>query len=93
MSEPKISVIVPMFNAEKFIRQCLISVLASKFADYEVIIVDDCSSDNSVAEVEKLLPHFNGRLKIIRMEKNSGGAGIPRNIGIKKFFRQVRYLH
>ena len=83
MDAPKISVIIPMYNAEKFIRQCLISVLASKFTDYEVLVVDDCSTDNSVTEVEKLAPHFGGRLKIFHTEKNSGGAGIPRNIGIK----------
>ena len=84
MNTPKISVIIPLYNAEKYIRQCLISVLASKFADYEVIVVDDCSTDNSVAEVEKLAPHFDGRLKIFHTEKNSGGPGIPRNIGIVK---------
>ena len=83
MGTPKISVIIPVYNAEKFIRQCLISVLASRFRDYEVVLVDDCSTDSSVAEAEKLLPHFGGRLKIIRMEKNSGGAGLPRNVGIK----------
>ncbi|MBR1646998.1 MAG: glycosyltransferase family 2 protein [Selenomonadaceae bacterium] len=83
MSEPKISVIIPMYNAEKFIRQTLISVLASKFKDYEVLVVDDCSTDSSVAEAEKLLPHFDGRLKILSTEKNSGGPGIPRNVGIK----------
>ena len=83
MSEPKISVIIPMYNAEKFIRQCLISVLASKFKDYEVLVVDDCSTDNSVAEVKKLVAHFAGRLKILSTEKNSGGAGVPRNVGIK----------
>ena len=83
MSEPKISVIIPMYNAEKYIRECLISVLASKFDDYEVLVVDDCSTDNSVAEVKKLLPHFGGRLKILSTEKNSGGAGVPRNVGIK----------
>ena len=83
MNPVKISVIIPLYNAEKFIRQTLISVLASKFQDYEVLVVDDCSTDNSVAEVEKLLPHFDGRLKILSTEKNSGGAGIPRNIGIK----------
>ena len=83
MDAPKISVIIPLYNAEKFIRQCLISVLASKFKDYEVIVVDDCSTDNSVAEVKKLLPHFDGRLKLLSTEKNSGGAGVPRNIGIK----------
>lgn len=82
MTAPKISVIIPMFNAEKFVRQTLVSVLASKFADYELIVVDDCSTDNSVAEVEKLLPHFNGRLKVLSTEKNSGGAGLPRNIGL-----------
>ena len=78
-----VSVIIPVYNAEKYIRQCLISVLASKFTDYEVIVVNDCSTDNSLAEVKKLLPHFDGRLKIISTKKNSGGAGIPRNVGIK----------
>ena len=83
MSKPKISVIIPMYNAERFIRQCLISVLASKFQDYEVLVVDDCSTDNSVAEVAKLVPHFDERLKILQTETNSGGAGVPRNIGIR----------
>ena len=83
MNPVKISVIIPLYNAEKFVRQTLISLLASKFTDYEVLVIDDCSTDNSVAEVEKLLPHFDGRLKILSTEKNSGGAGIPRNIGIK----------
>ena len=83
MNAPKISVIVPMYNAERFIRRCLISVLASKFTDYEVIVVDDCSVDNSVAEVEKLVPHFDGRLKLLQTETNSGGAGVPRNLGIR----------
>lgn len=83
MDTPKISVVIPMYNAEKFIRQTLISVLASKFKDYEVLVVDDCSTDSSVAEAEKLLPHFDGRLKILSTDKNSGGAGVPRNVGIK----------
>ena len=83
MDAPKISVIIPLYNAEKFIRECLVSVLASKFKDYEVLVVDDCSTDNSLAEVRKLLPHFYGRLKIFSTEKNTGGPGIPRNIGIK----------
>lgn len=83
MTAPKISVIIPMYNAERFIRQCLISVLSSKFTDYEVIVVDDCSTDSGVAEVEKLLEHFDGRLKILSTQTNSGGAGVPRNVGIK----------
>ncbi|MBQ9480521.1 MAG: glycosyltransferase, partial [Selenomonadaceae bacterium] len=43
MSEPAISVIIPMFNAEKYIRQCLISVLSQKLQDFEAIVIDDCS--------------------------------------------------
>ena len=78
-----VSIIIPMYNSEKYIRQCLISVLSQKFTNFEVIVVDDCSIDNSVAEVEKLIEHFDGRLKVIRRESNSGCAGIPRNDGIK----------
>lgn len=83
MTNCSVSVIIPLYNAEKYIRKCLISVLASKFTDYEVLVVNDCSTDNSVEEVKKLLPHFDGRLKILSTKKNSGGAGIPRNVGIK----------
>ena len=83
MTVPKVSVIIPMYNAERFIRQTLISVLASKFTDYEVLVVDDCSTDSSVAQAEKLLAHFNGRLKIFSTQTNSGGAGVPRNVGMK----------
>ena len=80
---PKISVLIPMYNTEKYIRQCLISVLSQKLQDYEVIVVDDCSKDGSVAEVEKLIPHFEGRLNLVRRDKQSGCAGVPRNDGIK----------
>ena len=66
MSNPKVSVVIPMYNTEKYIRQCLISVLSQKLQDYEVIVVDDCSRDGGVAEVEKLIPHFDDRLKLIR---------------------------
>ena len=82
-SIPKVSIIIPMYNTEKYIRQCLISILSQKFQDYEVIVVDDSSKDGSVAEVEKLIPHFEGKLNLIRRDKQSGCAGIPRNEGIR----------
>ena len=49
---PAISVIIPMFNAEKYIEQCLDSIADQTFEDYEVIVVDDCSTDRSVALTE-----------------------------------------
>ena len=52
---PAISVIIPMFNMEKYIEQCLDSVLTQTFTDYEVIVADDCSTDRSVELVEKII--------------------------------------
>ena len=83
LQAPKISVIIPLYNTDKFIGQCLDSILNQTFQDYEVIVVDDCSTDNSVAIVEKMMPKFNGRLKLFKHKKNSGGCAIPRNTGIK----------
>ena len=52
---PAVSVIIPMYNAEKFIGACLESLFKQTFKDFEIIVVDDCSTDNSVAVVENYL--------------------------------------
>ena len=80
---PAISVIIPMYNTEKYIKQCLESVAAQTFSDYEVIVVDDCSDDNSVVVVEGLTATFEGKLQLIKLKKNNGSPGIPRNKGLK----------
>ena len=78
-----VSVIIPMYNAEEFIAECLDSLLIQTFQDFEVIVIDDCSTDSSPSIVESYAPKFNGRLKLTKTKKNSGGGGyIPRNIGI-----------
>ncbi|MBR1646884.1 MAG: glycosyltransferase [Selenomonadaceae bacterium] len=82
MELPAISVIISMYNAEKYIGECLDSILAQTFQDFEVIVMDDCSTDSSVAVVEGYKKFFNERLKLIRTKKNSGSCGIPRNIGM-----------
>ena len=80
---PAISVIIPMYNAEKYIGECLESLLLQTFQDFEVIVVDDCSTDKSVEIVQSYIPKFDGRLKLTKTEKNSGGGGyVPRNIGL-----------
>ena len=76
---PAISVITAMYNAEKYVAQCLESLLAQTFQDFEVIVVDDFSTDNSVKIVESFAPKFEGKLKLIRLKKNSGYPGLPRN--------------
>ena len=78
---PAISIVIPMYNVEKYIGECLDSILAQTFQDYEVIVVDDCSTDNSCAVVESYIPKFGEKLRLIHSEKNSGAPGIPNNIG------------
>jgi len=82
MNPPAISVIVPLYNAEKYIGECLDSLLAQTFKDFEVIVVDDCSTDNSLAIAKSYLEKFGGRLKISRMYVNSGKPSLPRNKGL-----------
>ena len=79
---PAISVAIPMYNAEKYIGACLESILGQTFQDFEVIVVDDCSADNSCKIVESYIPKFGGRLKLYQTKKNSGGPGEPSNIGV-----------
>ena len=55
---PTISVIVPMYNAENYVEECLQSLLDQTMTNFEVIVVDDCSTDNSVNVVKKMIPKF-----------------------------------
>ncbi|MBR4151501.1 MAG: glycosyltransferase family 2 protein [Selenomonadaceae bacterium] len=72
-----------MYNAGKYIEECLDSLLAQTFQDFEVIVVDDCSMDNSVQIVESYKEKFYGRLQLVVLEKNSGGGSKPRNLVLK----------
>ena len=84
MKIPAVSVIIPMYNAEKYITACLESILAQTFQDFEVIVVDDCSTDNSFALAESFIPKFGGRMTLAQLEKNTGCEGsAPRNVGLK----------
>ena len=82
MEIPAISVIIPLYNAEKYVGDCLESILGQTFTDFEVIVVDDCSTDSSPAIVESYAAKFGGRLRLIKTKKNSGNAGYTaRNYG------------
>ncbi len=78
-----VSVIIPLYNAEKYIAECLDSLLIQTLQDFEVIVVDDCSTDSSVKVVESYAEKFDGRLRLVHTEKSLSGAGISRNIGMK----------
>lgn len=75
----KVSVIIPTFNSEKFIKRAIYSVLIQSYEDFELIIVDDCSTDNTV----KIIESFNDdRIKIVKHDVNTG-VGVARQTGLK----------
>src|SRR5690606_31386005 len=76
-----ISIITPVFNSEKYIGQCIDSVLNQTYANWEQILVDDCSADNSI-EIIQEYAQKDQRIKYHRLEKNSG-AGVARNKAIE----------
>lgn len=74
MSEPKISVLIPMYNRKHYIEQCLDSALRQTFQDYEIIVRDDGSTDGSADFVAERYADVisSGKLKLRRNEKNIG---------------------
>ncbi|MGL6202512.1 MAG: glycosyltransferase family 2 protein [Lachnospiraceae bacterium] len=77
---PFISIVMPIYNADKFLEQALISIQKQEFKDYEVIMVDDCSKDRSL-DICRVWSEKDPRFKVVHLEQN-GGAGPARNIGI-----------
>jgi glycosyltransferase involved in cell wall biosynthesis len=78
--KPKISVIIPVYNSEKTIYSAICSVQTQNFTDFEIILIDDFSSDNSSCVIQQLKENDN-RIKIIRNQKNMGSL-YSRSVGI-----------
>jgi CDP-glycerol glycerophosphotransferase len=77
---PRISVIVPIYEMEAYLDDCLRSVAAQTFADLEVVMVDDGSTDGSAAIAERHAER-DGRLRLVRQA--NGGLGHARNTGVR----------
>lgn len=79
MNEKKLSIIVPVYNIEHYIRECIESILSQTFNNYELIIVDDGSTDSS----GRICDSYD-HLKNVRVfHKDNGGLSSARNYGIK----------
>ena len=81
MNEPLVSIITPVYNAERFLSETIKSVKEQTYKNWELLLVDDCSKDNSAKIIKEFKKH-DDRIKYIKLEKNSGAA-ISRNTGIK----------
>ncbi len=80
----KVSIIIPAYNAEKFIRRCLLSAISQTYENIEYVIVNDCSEDNTVELIKAIFSKSNreNSLILIQHEKNKGVA-VARNTGIQ----------
>ena len=79
-NKPKISVIVPVYNVENYLEECLNSLLSQTLRELEIICIDDGSTDNSLNILKKFQKKSD---KIKVYSKNNGGLGSTRNIGLK----------
>lgn len=76
---PKVSLVVPVYNSAKYLRECIDSVVAQSFADWELIAVDDGSSDESPAILDEYAAN-DARVKVVH--KKNGGVSAARNDGL-----------
>ena len=88
MFDIKVSIIMPSYNSEHYISKTIDSILSQTVQDWELIIIDDCSSDNSNKVINSYISKCS-QIKLIQLEKNMGPA-FSRNRGIKE--AQGRYI-
>ena len=81
MKQPKVSVIVPVYNVEKYIEKSIISICVQDFSNYEIIIVNDGTKDDSMKIVDSVLSKYDIPYLIIN-QKNAGMSA-ARNAGLK----------
>ncbi len=81
---PVISVIIPIYNTEPYLLNCLESCARQSYKDFELILVNDCTLDNSMAVVDKFIQdNPDCACRVVKMERNSGQSA-ARNRGIKE---------
>ena len=78
----KVSVIVPVYNVEKFIDKCLNSLVKQSLKEIEIIVVNDGTKDNSQKIIDKYVKKYPDKIK--SYIKENGGQGSARNYGLKK---------
>jgi len=77
---PLVSIIIPVFNAEKYLAETIRSVQEQTYNNWELLIIDNCSDDNTLQIISS---YASSKIRVFRTECNSGGPALPRNIGIK----------
>ena len=88
LNKPIISIIIPVYNAEKFIKETIESILSQNFKDFEIILIDDASKDESLKIIENISKK-DKRIRVLKNKTNKGKAGTV-NVGFK--YTNGRYI-
>jgi len=82
MDLPLVSIIIPNYNGGQYIDSTIESVVNQAYPNWELIIVDDCSTDNSTTIINNWIERFGAKITLYKMANNSGGPAAPRNRAI-----------
>lgn len=77
---PKVAVIIPIYNVQKYLRECLDSILHQTYQNLEIILVDDGSTDTSASIAKE---YFDKDSRVSLLCKNNGGQGSARNMALE----------
>lgn len=75
---PKVSIVLPVYNGEKYIKESIDSIIGQKFSDWELLIIDDCSSDRT----PNIISHYEEQDKRIRVIRNDKNERLPKSLNI-----------
>lgn len=78
-----VSIVLPYYNAEKYIAETISAVLAQTYTDWELLIVDDCSTSPDTEQVLKNVQSLDNRIKVLKTPQNCGAGG-ARNVAIRE---------
>ena len=90
-NQPLVSVIMPVYNSEKYLRESIESVIAQSYTNWELLAVDDGSTDHSISII-KSYSAKDYRIKLFKNESNEHGPGIARNYGIERISGKYTYF-
>ena len=90
-SMPLISIIMPVYNGERFLSEAIESIIAQTYENWELLAVDDGSTDKSLQIIEAYAEK-DGRIKLLKNDSGEHGPGIARNYGIDRISGKYTYF-
>lgn len=90
---PEISIIVPVYNTEKYIEKCSRSLFSQTFDSIEYCFIDDCSDDNSISLVKKVLAKFPNRRAACKFIRNETNIGVASSRNVELAIAEGKYIY